>query len=246
MISNSNYETHKDEVELLKNILFEQLKIIEEIPNFIIEVDVKPDKDEPKLDFKIKLSLPNEYPDSSPIFEVTDLSNHLSSTKLKLVNDRIKTLISENLGMPMVYQIVEIVKEFANEMEEVMQLEHISKITIEEEKQRKYMQKIQNNDLIETKSFTPVTKEGFETWFKKFYEKSKKNKPKQIEGAQTGREYFMNLKNIKMEELDIDEDKFEQEENLNNEEDKALYFDEGAFDENINDIDFDQIEIDEI
>jgi len=50
MISDSNHEAHKDEVELLTNILFEQLQIIEDSPQYILEIKVTPDViEEPKL-----------------------------------------------------------------------------------------------------------------------------------------------------------------------------------------------------
>ena len=79
-----------------------------------------------------------------------------------------------------------------------MQQEHVSKTLIEEEKLKKYNEKISNVDshLIENRTFTPVTKENFEIWFKKFYADSNKGKEKKLEqeARQSGREFFMKLK----------------------------------------------------
>ena len=53
-------------------------------------------------------------------------------------------------------------------------------------------------ELIESRTFTPVTKENFEVWFKKFYADQNKGKEKKLEQEQrpSGREIFMNMKNM--------------------------------------------------
>ena len=256
MISDSNYEAHKDEVELLTNILFEQLTIKEESPQYILEVKIVPDVvEEPKLNFLVRFVLPGKYPDVSPIFEVNDLSNYLPSSRIKSLYEEIKTFVQENIGMPMIYQIYEMVKDFANEQEEIMQQEHVSKTLIEEEKLKKYNEKISNVDshLIENRTFTPVTKENFEIWFKKFYADSNKGKEKKLEqeARQSGREFFMKLK-----ASDLFEQSDEEEEETSGtvgivgtvavttsneqKEETPTYFDADAFGDDIDDIDFDQ------
>jgi hypothetical protein len=249
MISDSNYEAHKDEVELLTNILFEQLHIVEDSPQYILEIKVTPDVvEEPKLDFMVKFTLPSEYPNASPIFEINDSSNHLASSKIKSLIETIKTFVEENLGMPMVYQIYEMVKDFANEQEQILHDEQKEKTMIEEEKLKKYNDKLKQMEttLIETRTFTPVTKENFEVWFKKFYAEQNKGKEKKLEqeARQSGREYFMKLKADGLYE----EEGPEEEESSNNEtsnntqdqKDNPVFFDAGAFEENIDDIDFEQ------
>jgi hypothetical protein len=255
MISNTNYESHKDEVELLKNILFEQMTTLEEEPNFILEINIVPDcVEEPKLDFIIKFTLTDEYPYGSPLYEINDNSNYLASSKIKSLCDVIKTFVEENHGMPMIYQIYEMVKDFVNEQELIMHQEQQDKINLEEEKLRKYNEKIaqMEKSLIETRTFTPVTKENYENWFKKFYAASLKGKEKKLEqdARMSGREYFMNLKNNpkgldgdESEEGDVEEE-VENESELKKEE--AVVFDAQAFEENLDDIDFDQDFIDDI
>ncbi len=111
MIDNPNYETQKDEVELLKNILFDKMIIEEEEPIFILAIDVEPDvQDEPKLFFSIKIKLIPEYPDKETIVEIEETSNILPSSKIIKLKEEISLYSKENLGMPMIYQIYEMIK----------------------------------------------------------------------------------------------------------------------------------------
>jgi len=111
MIDNPNYETHKDEVELLKNILFDKLTIEEEEPLFILNIEIEPDvQEEPKLFFSIKIKLIPEYPDTEPVVEIEETSNILPSLKITKLKEEITEFSKENFGMPMVYQIYEMIK----------------------------------------------------------------------------------------------------------------------------------------
>jgi hypothetical protein len=123
----------------------------------------------------------------------------------------------------------------------------MSKAILEEEikkKKVKYQDSL-NQELAETKTFTPVTKENFEEWFKKFYGVKTKSKAKiEMESRLSGREYFMNLKNKGIEVEGDDEKDDEIESNTTTE--NAFFYDAEAFDENIDDIDFDQEGVDDI
>ena len=111
MIENPNYETQKDEIKLLKNILFEKLTIEEELPEFVLNFEIEPDVNEdPKLSFFTKIKFTAEYPDTEPIIEIDDLSNILASSKLNKLKEEIFQFSKENYGMPMVYQIYEMIK----------------------------------------------------------------------------------------------------------------------------------------
>lgn len=250
MINNANYETQKDEVELLKNILFEQFKMIQEHPNFIFEIKIIPDVvEDPRLNLIAKFTMTDEYPNGEPLFEVNDLSNYLASSKIKILTEKIKGLIAENFGMPMIYQLQEAIKEFGNEQEEIFNNENISKITIEEENKKKYEKILEqkDKDLFETKTYTPVSKETFDVWFKKFHADTYKVDKTKVEQElrQNGREYFMNAKNIKID-LDLNENdvKEEETEGTTTSNANAIYFDPEAFEENIDDLDFDNADID--
>lgn len=111
MMNSSNYEAQKDEIELLKNILFDQLNIVAEEPNYHIEIACKPDIiDEPKLDFNLIIKFTDNYPDEEAIIEIIDNSNLLASSRIKMFLDKTHEYMKENLSMPMVYQIYEMLK----------------------------------------------------------------------------------------------------------------------------------------
>lgn len=110
-MNNSNHEVQKDEIELLKNILFDRLTITSEHPNFHLEISCKPDiVDEPKLDMIMNVSVPDNYPDTELNIEVYDNSNLLASTKIKSLISNMHDYMLENLSMPMIYQLYEILK----------------------------------------------------------------------------------------------------------------------------------------
>ena len=103
-------------------------------------------------------------------------------------------------------------------------------------KKEKFLENYHDN-LVETKSFTPVTREKYEEWFTKFYSKSKSKSKIEQESRLSGREYFMNIKNQKNVEF---EDDGKEEPEINNEQENAFFYDADAFEENIDDIDFDK------
>lgn len=111
MIDSPNYDTQKDEVELLRNILFDKLTIEEEEPLFILNIEVQPDvQEETKLFFTIKITLIPEYPDKETTVEIEETSNILPSSKISKLKEEISLYSNENLGMPMIYQIYEMIK----------------------------------------------------------------------------------------------------------------------------------------
>ena len=111
MKNNLNYETHKDEVELLKNILFDKMRIEEELPEFVLHIDIVPDVQEvPKLTFIVKINLLPEYPDTEPTVEIEETTNILASSKIYKLKEEISEFSKENYGLPMVYQIYEMIK----------------------------------------------------------------------------------------------------------------------------------------
>jgi hypothetical protein len=253
-MNHSNWDTQNDEIELLKNILFDQLEVKEEVPLFTFDVTINCDEvPDPKLNLVLSFTLPEQYPDCEPKVEINDKSLYLATTKLKLLSEKIKTYCSENLSMPMIYQVYEISKEFVNEQELEISKENTQRELREEEEMRKYQIKLEmqnkKEELIETRTFTKVTKENFEEWFKKFYAKNNKVCKKKLEQEQrqTGREYFMNIKNLKGEDYDENDIKKEDDTEVESgNEGNAMFFDAEAFEENIDDIDFDKIDVDDI
>jgi hypothetical protein len=111
MINNPNYETQKDEIELLRNILFEKMTVLEEMPQFVIQIDLNPDiVEETILNFIITSTLIPEYPEKEPQIEIEETTNNLPSSKITKLKEEIAKFCQENCGMPMIYQIYEMIK----------------------------------------------------------------------------------------------------------------------------------------
>jgi len=108
--------------------------------------------------------------------------------------------------------------------------------------------------LVETRTFTPVTKENFEKWFEGFIKETVKLDKEKIEQSKrlSGREYYQNLKNQKLggaeefEKEGEDIGDYKVRENLEEIEEKQnenICFDKDAFKDNIED-NLDEIEFD--
>lgn len=111
MINNANYETQKDEIELLKNILFDEMTVLEEMPHFVVQIDLNPDiVEESILNFIISFTLIPEYPEKEPEIEIEETTNNLPSSKISKLKEDISNFCQENFGMPMIYQIYEMIK----------------------------------------------------------------------------------------------------------------------------------------
>jgi hypothetical protein len=249
-----NYETHKDEIEILKNILFDDLTIAEEHPLFKLELNLKADISDPKILLKVFIELIEDYPNQPPTYSIIDDSNYLPSKNIREISGKISEMIKENSGFPVIYQMYEMLKEFVNNEENSLKAENeMREKKIEEEKEKEKKRHEMEMSLLETKSFTPVNKETYEKWFKAYIDEiNKKNKNKkkadEIAARTSGREFFMNMKNPK----DIEaEEKLEEEiENSSNntgtgKDDDVLFYDQQAFDEDIDNIDFDKIGVDD-
>ena len=62
------------------------------------------------LSISIKINLIPEYPDTEPVVEIEETSNILPSLKITKLKEEITEFSKENFGMPMVYQIYEMIK----------------------------------------------------------------------------------------------------------------------------------------
>ena len=241
---NPNYEQQKDEIDLLQNILFDKMNIESESP-FKISANITANIDDPKMEFHLIITLNNEYPDKSPDFQLTEENYYLSSTKLNELIEKLKQTCIEYLGMPVMYQLYETILTFAEDEEQLLINEKLKEIKLEEEKKLFELKKKEEEEkLFEDKTTTPVTKELFEEWEKKFLEKKRKENKDNNQNSErlTGRQFFLN-KNIKVEE---NEDEIESEDNIinttkeKNEDEENLEYNPDLYDEDIGNIDFDK------
>ena len=117
-----NYEQQLEEIEILKNILPEKVTILKESPNFIIQIEIEgdnPNQEEPNKTFYLEVSLNNDYPEKMPKIKISEENNNLTEEKKEAIIKKLDEYCQENLGMPVIYQLYEIMKEFADEEEKI-------------------------------------------------------------------------------------------------------------------------------
>jgi len=243
-------EQQKDEIDLLQNIIFEKMQIVQEEPNYIIFMEIKSDIENPKMKFNLTVTLNDEYPDKEPTFELLEVNNFLASVKVRELEEKLKSLCKEYIGMSMLYQMYESILSFVDEEEEkIISEEKAEEFKLEEAKRLLEQKKKEEEEkLLNQRTYTPVTKELFEEWYKNFIDKKKKERKEKDPNMDklTGRQFFLN-KNLKIEDNNEEIAKKDEEEDKkiedNKEEDNVEYNPE-LYEEDIGNIDFDKDDID--
>lgn len=207
-----NKSQQNDEVELLQSIMFDSLTIEQTDPYHILKMDIKSDTVEnPELEVIFEVEFTENYPSDELFkYKVYETRNRIIPAQFKQLYTDITQFSEENMGSPIVYQLVEMIKEFINPLEEKRQEVDISKQKEEELKEqlKKQMNNMEliNKKLIETKKFTPVTKENYQEWFDKYMKEKIKEggkelkQRKEILSRTSGRDFFMILKNKEIDE----------------------------------------------
>ena len=246
----SNRDQQQDEIDLLQNIIFDKMKIVESEPNFKIFMEIKSDIDEPKMKFHLTVTLNDEYPDKEPTFELLEVNNFLASSKVRELESKLSALCTEYINMPMMYQMYECILAYADEEEnKLLKEEKDEQLRLEEEKRLLEQKKKEEEDkLIEQRTYTPVTKELFDEWYKKFIKKKREEKKEKEPNTNklTGRQFFLN-KNLKIEDTEEDKAKKDEEEdnkNEDNKEEENVEYNPALYEEDIGNIDFDKDDID--
>ena len=245
MNPHENYQAQRDEIDLLQNIIFDKLSINAETPTFSLEIATQGNVEEPKMEFTLSIDLPQDYPNVPPSFALSEDNNFLPSSKVKDLEAKLLSICTEYTGMPVIYQLYEEIQSFADAEEQRM----IDEQNAEEErianelKLIEYKKREEEAKLLESKTYTPVTKELFEAWYKSFVNKEHKKKSAQSQFDSTkltGRQFFMN-RNIKLDDDDneeeieqekLDKAKEEEQQDTNN-------FNPELYEDDIDDIDFD-------
>ena len=243
-------EQQKDEIDLLQNIIFEKMQIVQEEPNYIIFMEIKSDIENPKMKFNLTVTLNDEYPDKEPTFELLEVNNFLASVKVRELEEKLKSLCKEYIGMSMLYQMYESILSFADEEEEkIISEEKAEELKLEEAKRLLEQKKKEEEEkLLNQRTYTPVTKELFEEWHKNFIDKKKKERKEKDPNMDklTGRQFFLN-KNLKIEEADEDKVKKDDEEDNkveDNKEEENVEYNPELYEEDIGNIDFEKEDID--
>ena len=247
----SDYRAQQqDEIDLLQNIIFDKMKIVESEPNFKIFMEIKSDIEDPKMKFHLTVTLNEEYPDKEPTFELLEVNNYLASAKVRDLESKLSSLCQEYINMPMLYQMYECILSFADEEEEKL-LKEEKEIQKKLEEERRIMEeklKEEEEKLIQQRTYTPVTKELFDEWYKNFIKKKREEKKEKEPNSNklTGRQFFLN-RNLKIEENDEDKIKKDEEEEKKEEDNKDeenVEYNPELYEEDIGNIDFDKDDID--
>jgi len=239
----------QDEIDLLQNIIFEKMKIIQEEPNYIIFMEIKSEVENAKMKFHLTVTLNDEYPDKEPTFELAEVNNFLASAKVRELEEKLNSLCKEYISMPMLYQMYESILSFADEEEEkLLNEEKLEEKKLEEAKRLLEQKKKEEEErLLNSRTYTPVTKELFDEWYKNFIEKKKKERREKEPNMDklTGRQFFMN-KNLKIEENneDIKKDEEEDKKAEDNKDEENVEYNPELYEEDIGNIDFDKDDID--
>ena len=242
-------EQQQEEIDLLQNIIFEKMKLLQEEPNFIIFMEIKSDIEKPKMKFNLTVTLNEEYPDKEPTFELLEVNNFLASAKVRELEEKLNSICKEYISMPMLYQMYESVLSFADEEEEkLINEEKQEKIKLAEAKRLLELKKKEEEEkLLNSRTYTPVTKELFDSWYKDFIEKKKKERREKEPNMDklTGRQFFLN-KNLKIEENndEIKKDDEEDKKIEDNKDEENVEYNPELYEEDIGNIDFDKDDID--
>ena len=243
-----HHAQQQDEIDLLQNIIFEKMKIIQEEPNYIIFMEIKSEVENAKMKFHLTVTLNDEYPDKEPTFELAEVNNYLASAKVRELEEKLNSLCKEYISMPMLYQMYESILSFADEEEEkLLNEEKLEEKKLEEAKRLLEQKKKEEEErLLNSRTYTPVTKELFDEWYKNFIEKKKKERREKEPNMDklTGRQFFMN-KNLKIEENNEDIKKDEEEDKKeDNKDEENVEYNPELYEEDIGNIDFDKDDID--
>jgi hypothetical protein len=221
------------------------------------EVVIKADRENEADNFvvvKMKVEYPETYPNVIPKFQFKNLSpKNLQIGEFNNCHKIFRDTAEEMHGEQMIFQIIENIREYLKEINEVF----MEKKRKEEEEEKIKEDNMGKKYIAETRlDYTPVNKETFSVWLAKFMierekqkeEELKKRSKEQIEKDNriSGRNHFLEKQgligsNITFEEDEIDQ-LIEEEEKAGEtfEDEEKVYYDEELFDEE--DVEFDELE----
>ena len=123
MSDSNNYEDQEQEIEAIKCIFMDDLKILEEKP-YKFEVLLNSNnesQDKNHIQLKLTFELPDDYPNSMPSIRIKNLSPDIINNNLILDFERlIGNKAQESLGTFMIYEVCEALREQIMNMNEMI------------------------------------------------------------------------------------------------------------------------------
>jgi hypothetical protein len=205
----ANYDEQYDEIQACECIFLEQFQMIEERPyKFEIVINSNSEnEDNNHLKLKILFELCDDYPNTTPITILKNLSpDIMHNNKMVEMEALIDEKKRENLGNPMIFDIVEALREKICDMNEFV-LEKLLEIKEKAEAVSVKQHASVSLGLVDAPlTYTPVTAATFAIWCSGFMtgmKKKKEDAKTEKDFKLTGRTIFEN-KDIKLiEELNI-------------------------------------------
>mmetsp|Transcript_6602 Transcript_6602/g.9766 ORF Transcript_6602/g.9766 Transcript_6602/m.9766 type:complete len:198 (-) Transcript_6602:32-625(-) len=141
-------EEQTDEIEALNSIYPD---ILTQHSDTAFDIQVLPDSEEP-IGLRLSVYYTQEYPNEPPNYSIKPLFS-LSPEKAEEVKPYINDVIERDIGSPMIFDIIDAIKEWLNEQ------------TSQEETQEAVPQEEKKT----YSTFTPVTYESFTSWREAYF-----------------------------------------------------------------------------
>ena len=236
----------RDEMEALQSIFMDEFILLNESP-LTYELIVLAEPDDSAAEHGIKARLRIEYTSAYPneIALVTPHVQHpLTIKDLEKIKEIVELCLNSLIGMPMIYEVCEKVKDYLIERKK-----ETAKEIVEEEKSLADLKKAERNEMYsktikmdrEITTFTPVTSENYAKWrlaFDKQIEdemrgksplgKKEANIAEEIDKRPTGRQFF---EIRKLQQLKNMTDQKEEKTRDGEGKEEVFYYDEEAFED---------------
>ena len=134
------------------------------------------------------IEIPKEYPETGPICRIKNLAEgFLDNSHIYKLEDLLRDSIKENIGNPMLFQIIEDVRTELQVLND-----EILKIQEKVEEKNSFKEGLKSVQVKTFMSYTPVNSETFGKWCEDYYERMKAEK----EANLTDKDFKMTGKRI--------------------------------------------------
>ncbi|KAG7673412.1 hypothetical protein KSW81_006624 [Nannochloris sp. 'desiccata'] len=215
------------EIEALESILMDDLEELTDTPhgwkptNKVYRVEIVPQlEDDQRKDYPVMAEVvfshtPN-YPDEPPLMKARSLRG-MSDADLAILQSVLDGQVEENLGMPMVYQLITAAQEWITEKGTEMAQPVLDPLA--EEKKKRAAEEERIAEL--RRHGTPCTVETFKAWKEKFDAEMALAKSSiqdsttagAVKGKMTGRAWFLQqeAQHIEIEEPELSDEEHEED-----------------------------------
>lgn len=105
-------EAHSEEIEVLRSIYPDEFESLAAEPSPIFKIHLKPSSEEVFIAIALVCELPRTYPEETAPFLSIEIEKGLSSIHADELAILADTTATENIGMPCVFTVAEILKEW--------------------------------------------------------------------------------------------------------------------------------------